>query len=785
VTDADWRTIFGHSEPYEAQVDGIETAVETAKAGGYLALEGACGTGKTMLALTAGVELVRDPETDFERVLVLTSVKQQLRQFETDLRTINDALPTEWRPVSGLTMVGKADVCAYARAGAAGIDTENVYDECERLRDSTRALTGEDGTTNAGALATDARRQQIGLDDAPQASAGATYLEAAGEPAPYDTSLPEYEDVEYCPFYAQYLADRPDDDGEPVEAIPFDPTAQGLIDPDELVAMAIRHGSCPHSVMGLALTEVEVVLGNYYHAFDPRTAEAFTAPLLDDSTLLICDEAHMLEPRVRDLVSDSVADATLRDANGELTRVLQPLQAGEQRTEGGADVELVRAELADSDLSRSDLEATRTFIRALREEIARRAVEQLDREQPGWDQPSQSREDLEVPLRDPEQPQPDSLTQWAEREGFGDEWTRAEAVGVFVGRVLNEAEDERTRAAPAAGRTLADWARLDHERYFRSIELTVGHDETAPAESWRRYYRASLSLYNCVPGDTIGDRLSAFGGGILMSATLAPFDAFRTVTGLDALAEAGRPVRTRQYPLAFPAENRASFAVATPKFTYANRGPPPDDTADLAGVRQQYADALRTIASGPGNVLVGMPSYAEAAWAGEVLRAGLDKPVLLDEASDDSATQALKAEFFDGESKVLVTSLRGTLTEGVDYQGDRLHAAVVCGVPLVNTASPRTQAVRAAYDRVFGEADTEPGFEYALTIPAVRKARQAIGRVIRGPAEVGVRVLLDERYARDGWDSVRAYVPEEFQAVSPDMLSTGLDRFWDGHDRPE
>ncbi|EMA34410.1 helicase c2, partial [Halobiforma lacisalsi AJ5] len=81
----DWRSIFGHAEPYDEQVDGIETAIETAREGGYTVVEGACGTGKTMLALTAGIDLVRDPDSDYERVLVLTSVKQQLRQFEADL----------------------------------------------------------------------------------------------------------------------------------------------------------------------------------------------------------------------------------------------------------------------------------------------------------------------------------------------------------------------------------------------------------------------------------------------------------------------------------------------------------------------------------------------------------------------------------------------------------------------------------------------------------------------------------------------------------------------------
>ena len=66
-------------------------------------------------------------------------------------------------------------------------------------------------------------------------------------------------------------------------------------------------------------------------------------------------------------------------------------------------------------------------------------------------------------------------------------------------------------------------------------------------------------------------------------------------------------------------------------------------------------------------------------------------------------------------------------------------------------------------------------------MPAVRKARQAVGRVIRGPDERGVRVLLDARYARESWNSVREYLPkherEEYQPVSPDMLGLALDRF--------
>ena len=767
-----WEDVFGHDSPYPEQVDGIETAIETARQGGFTVLEGACGTGKTMLALTAGIDLVRDPDTDYERVVVLTSVKQQLRQFEADLETINANLPDEWRPVSGLTLVGKADVCPYARERTGGIDPTNVYERCEGLRERTRNLTGEDGPATTGALVGEARQAQTGLADS--GSAGVRYLATADEPTPYLPETPEYDGTEFCPFYSQYLDDLPED-GERIEAVPFAFDDRGLIDTDDLVGLAASHGSCPHSVMGALLSEVEVVVGNYYHAFDPTTAGTFTGGLIDESTFVVCDEAHMLEPRVRDLVSDGVGDATLRDAVSELTRIVQPLEFDDagHRTD---DADLVREEFADADVTLDEVRAVRDAIEALRDEIDRRVRTHLDRERPDWraslaDAP-ETFDDHELPLREPASTEEDELTRWAREAGHLDAWTRAEVVGAVVARVLNELDEEdRTRAVTTAGRVITAWRSLDHGDYFREIELERTWDPTS--SEWQRGYNARIVLHNCLPGDAIASRLKEFGGGVLMSATLEPMDVFRQVTGLDALADDDRPVVERTYGLGFPEENRASFAVDAPKYTYENRGSPGSNTE----TREVYVDAVCEVARSPGNVLVGMPSYAEARWLADRLGDRVDKEVLLDESSDDTATESLKGEFFAGPGKVLVTSLRGTLTEGVDYRGDRLAAAVVCGVPIVDTSSPRTKALRATYDRTFGD-----GFRIALLVPAVRKARQALGRVIRGTDDRGVRVLVDERYAREGWDSVRGFLPaterEEFRPVSADMLSVALDRFW-------
>ena len=787
--DVTWQPVFGHDEPYPEQADGIDAAVEVADDGGFLVVEGACGTGKTMLALTAGIDRVRDPDSDYERVVVLTSVKQQLRQFEADLQTINGNLPDDWTPVSGLTLVGKADVCPYSREGIAGIDGETVYDRCEGLRERTRNLAGDGGDTTAGGLASEARAAQTGLLDS-GSDDGPDYLTTAGEPTPYLPATADHEDVEYCPFYATFLDDVPDD-GDPIEAVPFDITDRGHIDTAELVGLSAGYGTCPHSVMGAVLPHVEVVLGNYYHAFDPQTVGSFTGALVDDTTFVVCDEAHMLEPRVRELVSDGVGDATLRDAEAELTRVIQPVEFDERETTGdaepgSADADLVRGELEAADVTLRELKEVRTFVGDLRDEIERRVRAHLDRTTPDWRARLEELDNDEIPLRDPEEPGRDEVTEWAADAGYGEgAWVRAEAVGAVVARILNEAEDEDAqRAAPAVGRTLANWARADHTANFREIELHRTWDETEPSGSWRRAYNARLALHNCVPGEAIAETLGAFGGGVLMSATIEPMDIFRAVTGLDALAADDRPVEERTYGLSFPESNRASFAVDAPKFTYQNRGAP----SEANPTRRAYVDVVCEIAASPGNVLVGMPNYAEATWMAEALTGRLDRPVLLDESSGDDATEALKAEFFGGDHKVLVTSLRGTLTEGVDYRGDRLAAAVVCGVPIIDTSSPRTKAVKTAYDRRFGSDGTggRSGFETTLTVPAVRKARQAIGRVIRGPEEVGIRAFVDARYARESWDSVRGYLPPaeraEFDPVSPDMLSYGVEQFWSSVD---
>jgi DNA excision repair protein ERCC-2 len=790
-----WSDYFAFEESYDNQADAIRSAIRAGEAGGYLAMEGPCGTGKTMAALTAGATLVR--HGDYERIVVVTPVKQQLEQFVADLRAMNAGLD---EPLPGLSLVGKRDLCPYGREGVFG--DAGTHDRCEDLREATASLVESDsgGERPAAEVALGGAEDpwwdpRLGSDlakharaDAPgQRTLGEDALSTAGATSPYRTSQPRAPESMaesgdpplYCPFEADWYARNR---GSPVDFAAGD---RHVLTPGEYLPRAVERGTCPHRVMGVLLEAAEVIVGNYNHLFDPDTRPLLAA-VLDEETFVVVDEAHRLEERVRDLLSDRVGRATLKRARNDCAALLsRARQSDRHRSQ-------VEDRLASREVPLAAVERAREFYDDLLAWLDERVAAHLDAELgSGWraDPDRLPERDAEVPLRDPETVETDDLTAWAESEGYtGDLWRSLPAVGAAVEDAIDDLGLSRSPVCGAVGAIAGRWWERDHASYLREIEL-----EHSPADpqsvdrAWQATYTAGLVLFECMPGEALRSVFEELGGGVLMSATLEPLDVFAEVSGLEALREGGRPVTERTYGLPFPEENRASWLVDATPFTAHNRGDPDEngDPATWNRTRDEYAHVLRTLARSPGNVLLAMPNYREAGWAGRYLEDAVEKPVLIDEPSTNEATERLKQRFFRDGGKVIVTSTRGTLTEGVDYDGDKLHCCGVVGVPIVNIGSPRIRAVRRAYADVFGP---DRAFEYALTVPAVRRARQAIGRVIRGTEEVGVRALVGRRYAPDARHGVHAYLSPgeraEFLRLTPEFLSDKLDEFWASH-RPE
>lgn len=873
--DAEWADLFPF-DPYPQQVDGVARALEVCQERGYLLLEGACGTGKTLIALVAGLQAVIDGDAD--RVMAVTPVKQQLKQFVTEVRAINDHRNrTEHanEPIDGLVMVGKRDMLPYAREEQLP-GTNGVHETASDMRETTAALIsressleldiapGElDGRINVcdesgcdrlsyGAHECPEHRSNRDEDvpwyDPVRASAlchlvaqqDGPRLETAEATAPYPETPPHTRDVldihesdelpaadsgYFDPFYARFFADE--------EWVPFgfDESDTNVLDSETIVRAAVSRGTCPHEAMASLMSEADVLIGNYNHVFDPTTRRLTheKAGVLDEGTVLVVDEAHMLEERVRDLLSDTLSLHALRTAHRDVALAREYLSGtgGEPGADARAHEREATSTLSEFDrITQSDLRTGQQFIEWLIDAIDEEVSEFLNEEYNDWQrrfhEGSLPTDDHEIPLREPETVEIDRITEAAQSAFDGDVWRRMRTIGAAVAAIHdNDSQTDRTPVSESVGALLFEWGLADNGTYFREIELEYAEksaDTTLP--DWASVYNGSLSLYNCIPHDPLADIFEELAGGVLMSATLEPFDVYLRVSGLEHLSNGSRSdpnpnpdpdpdsgsnsgsdsnsnsnseahgdevdgqsrrIETTGYGLSFPRENRASWIVDLPAFTYHNRGPPATPFDAMTNARRAHASAIVTVARSRGNILLCLPSYAEAEWAVTHLREHVSKPVLRDRSTESGATDAMLGRFFqdDGIDRVLVTSARGTVTEGIDYKGSRLHTAAVVGVPYANTANARMKAVMNAYDRAF-ETD---GFEYAVQVPAVRKARQALGRVLRGHSEVGTRVLLDGRYRPDAPRSVNEYLSSseqaEFRTVSPDMLGFALDQFWD------
>ena len=79
----------------------------------------------------------------------------------------------------------------------------------------------------------------------------------------------------------------------------------------------------------------------------------------------------------------------------------------------------------------------------------------------------------------------------------------------------------------------------------------------------------------------------------------------------------------------------------------------------------------------------------------------------------------------------------------------------------------------------FFNGQAENGFDYAYRYPGMNKVLQAAGRVIRTMEDVGIVVLLDERFLQYTYRRLFPAEWEEFEVVTVDSVAKRVERFWD------
>ncbi|MFC4541040.1 ATP-dependent DNA helicase [Halosolutus amylolyticus] len=608
------------------------------------------------------------------------------------------------------------------------------YEECQALRDNTRAVV--DAERDREQLE---RRQRELLAESQEGDGGAADARSAvmDELESIEERLEDLEEQNVCDYYRNNLTGDTDD----FFAWLFDDVRT----PGEIYEYAEKQEFCGYELLKEGIEGVDLVVCNYHHLLDGVIREQFFRWLGRDpeDVIAVFDEAHNVEDAAREHATRTCSERTLDSALDELAETDDP------RSEDAANV-----------LS--------AFHRAL-VETYEDSFGFGDREQVGenW---------TDVPIAN--EGRRDDLTlaflQRYSGRGIEDDLEAA----MNLGQDLDEEYEEAYREGETATRTECQTLEA---AAFVSAWLNEGSKEglypvvsvTRDAGTDEVYGRAEL--YSCLPRQVTGRLFDDVYATVLMSATLQPFDVTENVLGLED------PV-TMAYGLQFPEDRRRTYAVETPPLFSSDR----DDPDVQETVTGTIHDAVRMT---PGNTLAFFPNYGEAKRYADRLEGRAEATVYLDEPG--VAVEDLRREFVASDHAVLCTSLWGTLAEGVSFDGDDAETVLVVGVPYPHL-DDRAEAVQEAYDAAFEGTDT--GWRYAVEIPTVRKTRQALGRVIRSPEDVGVRALLDRRYSREaksdlGKYSVNGTFPheerEELLDIDPGKLKFAMLNFYADHDAYE
>ncbi|WP_207586360.1 helicase C-terminal domain-containing protein [Halomontanus rarus] len=714
---AGYMRFFPYETPYENQHEAMDRIHNALVRGQDVLFEGACGTGKTLSSLVPALEVAREQD---KTVVITTNVHQQMRQFVAEASAI-----TREEPIRAVVFKGKASMCH--------IDVG--YEECQALRDNTRALV--DAERDRTQLE---RRQRELLAESQEGDGGAADARSAvmDELQSIEDDIEDLEEQNVCEHYRNNLR-------EDTEAF-FGWLFEDVRTPDDVYEYADERQLCGYELLKEGMEGVDLVVCNYHHLLDSTIREQFFRWIGRDpeDIIAVFDEAHNVEDAARDHASRHCSERTFDSALDECEETDDP-----------------RAGDAANVLS--------AFRRAL-VETYEDSFGFGDRERIGenWEDVSVTNEDRRDDL---------TLAFLQQYSGQGIDGDLEAAMK--LGQQLDEEYEEAYRNGESATRTECQTLQA---AAFVSAWMNEGAKQglypvvsvTRDAGTDEIYGRAEL--YTCLPRQVTGRLFEEVYATVLMSATIQPFDVTEDVLGLSD------PV-TMAYGLQFPADRRRTYAVETPALFSSDR----DDPA----VQERVADAIRdAVRFTPGNTLVFFPNYAEAErYADRLRRSDCEATVYLDEPG--VAAEELRRRFVADGNGVLLTSLWGTLAEGVSFDGEDARTVLVVGVPYPHL-DDRAEAVQDAYDAAFD--GTETGWRYAVEIPTVRKTRQALGRVIRSPEEVGVRALLDRRYSKRaksdlGKYSVNGTFPhderEELIDIDPEKLKFAMLNFFGDHDAYE
>lgn len=272
----------------------------------------------------------------------------------------------------------------------------------------------------------------------------------------------------------------------------------------------------------------------------------------------------------------------------------------------------------------------------------------------------------------------------------------------------------------------------------------------------------TIKITCCDASDMLQSCYDEYQNVVAFSATLKPFDYYAKLSGLDL-----ETLKIAEFKSPFPKNRRKLLIIPEISTKYSDR------ERSYAKV----AEAIRRIAAvRPGNYFAFFPSFEFLGRVLEIFTPPESFMVLRQEremrASEiESVIDHLRKQI----APTIVFAVQGgVFSEGVDYPGETIIGAFVIGPPLPNYDLEREE-MRKYYEKNYGS-----GFDYAYTYPAMAKAVQAAGRVIRSETDHGLIVLIDSRFVSASY--CRSMPTDWFDRTPSELVSTSILRdvaaFW-------
>jgi len=240
-----------------------------------------------------------------------------------------------------------------------------------------------------------------------------------------------------------------------------------------------------------------------------------------------------------------------------------------------------------------------------------------------------------------------------------------------------------------------------------------------------------LEVRNIDPSAPLTEICSSHACCIMISGTLSPVESYRRLYFNNA------KVATLALPNSFPNENRL-ICCATDITTAYSLRQSKENTDRIV----RYIAAFAVLKK---NRAIYFPSYQILESYASLAAETISRRKIYIEPRDAAGAGAVLNEFLSlpshGESGIMFAVCGGKWSEGLDYRGEMLSGAMVIGLPLAPFNRVRKMVIE-----YFRHKYGEEGEFLCYTLPAINKALQALGRVLRTPEDRGVLVLGERRF---------------------------------------